>query len=231
MNIDTSERSVNLSSRNGAKIEMIVIHSTEGTRKSDVPILLGQTSRKVSAHYYIQRDGKIRQFVPDSMAAWHAGVSSWQGHSAGWIQTHSIGIELENLNRSDVSIRQTYTEPQFNAVVELTRELITKYRVPSDNLVRHRDIAPVRKADPAGFDWPKFRREVFKFGIKPKAIVEPEPVPPSDTPYETTDWLDPVAEIEEKINTAAETAVSNAFSGFIESIKNAWLLFLDGLKR
>ncbi len=242
MQIDTSQSSIHFSPRgNGGKIEMIVLHSTEGTRKSDIPILLGHTHRRVSAHYYIQRDGKVLQFVPDNQAAWHAGVSSWLGHSSGWIQSHSIGIELENLNRSDVAIRQPYPDVQYTATVELVRSLVQKYGIPSDNLVRHRDIAPLRKSDPAGFKWSQFRNDVFQGGNKPKTLIA-DPVPQTDTPekpYENqdeittnnSDWLDPMLEIEGKINTAAETAVSNAFTSFWVKLGEYWSRFLDGFKR
>ena len=206
------------------------MHSTVGTRASDVPILLGHTYRKVSAHYYIQRDGKVFQFVPDNMAAWHAGASSWLGHGSGWIQSHSIGIELENT--SDNKLRkQSYPDVQYNAAVELVRSLIQKYRVPSDYLVTHGQIAPVRKSDPVGFPWTKFRQDVFAGGIKPQTLVPdstPEVIPP-ETPYETetADWLN----IDEQINTAAETAVSNAVGGLWAKFVASWARFLDSFKR
>src|SRR6266511_193976 len=230
MNIDTSQHSTNFSPR-GSNIEMIVIHSTEGTRSSDIPILLGHTSRRVSAHYYVQRDGKVFQFVPDNQAAWHAGASTWLGHGADWIQKHSIGIEMENLNSGLVN-RQSYPEVQFNAAVELTRSLIQKYGIDRSYLVRHKDIAPGRKADPAYFDWAHFQNAVFTGGSKPTTLVAsstPDVVPP-ETPYETetADWLpNPGEALQKQINTAAETAVSNVFSGLWAKLGDAWRRFLD----
>ena len=234
MQIDAGETSSNFSPRgDGGAIKMIVIHSTEGTRRSDIPIFLGQTYRKVSAHYYVQRDGKVFQFVPDNKAAWHAGVSSWLGRSAGWIQSHSIGIELENLN-TRTNKRQDYPTPQMTAVIELVRELVDKYGVAREYVVRHSDIAPLRKADPAFFDWNGFLTLVFAGGVKPRTLVpESNPVVVApETPYETegADWLNPQQEIEEKINTAAETAVSNAFSGMWVKLGELWNRFLDSLR-
>ena len=236
MQIDSTNLSSNMSPRSGdGTIQMIVLHSTEGTRKSDIPILLGHTHRKVSTHYYIQRDGKIFQYVPDNQAAWHAGASSWLGQSAGWIQSHSIGIELENRNTRTIE-REDYPDVQYRAALELVKELTRKYRVPSDNLVRHTDIAPGRKADPAFFPWEQFRRDVYSSGntgSKPVApVVTPEipSNPPSSEIYGTADWLNPVDEINTKIETATNAAVSSAISGLWGNLVAGWLRFLDGLR-
>jgi len=161
MNIDTSLHSVNYSPRNGASISMLVIHSTEGTRKSDIPILLGQTPRKVSVHYYVQRDGVIYQFLPDTVSAWHAGASNWLGHGSIWIQEHSLGIEMESLNTGSV-YKQRQPDIQYNAVVELSRMLVRKYAIQQAYFVRHKDIAPSRKSDPSFFPWLEFRDDVYR---------------------------------------------------------------------
>ena len=34
---------------------------------------------KVSAHFFVRRDGALIQFVPVTARAWHAGVSSYRG--------------------------------------------------------------------------------------------------------------------------------------------------------
>ena len=51
------------------------------------------SSLKVSSHLLISREGLITQFVPFNMAAWHAGVSSFQGLND--CNQLSVGIELE----------------------------------------------------------------------------------------------------------------------------------------
>ena len=50
---------------------------------------------EVSAHFFIQRDGSLIQFVSADQRAWHAGASSWQGRSN--CNDYTIGIELEGL--------------------------------------------------------------------------------------------------------------------------------------
>lgn len=152
MHIDTkSWRSPNHSSRHGQPIQMIVLHATVGGLKSSLNWLCSPSSR-VSIHYEIDKDGTVYQLVDDDQAAWHAGKSSWQGMDAQAIQDSSLGIELVNSN----SGKDPYPTVQFEAAVELAREKVAAYRIPLRNVVRHLDIAPDRKTDPAGFPWPLF---------------------------------------------------------------------------
>ena len=48
---------------------------------------------RVSAHYFIRRDGQLLCFVDPARRAWHAGVSCWNGRER--CNDFSIGIELE----------------------------------------------------------------------------------------------------------------------------------------
>ena len=48
---------------------------------------------RVSAHFFIRRDGAVIQFVSTEDRAWHAGVSRYAGRER--CNDFSIGIELE----------------------------------------------------------------------------------------------------------------------------------------
>jgi len=102
---------------------------------------------KVSAHFFIRRDGAMIQFVPCNDRAWHAGVSRWQGKDR--CNDYSIGIELEG---SDTA---PFTDAQYTALVALTKCLCDHY--PIKDIAGHSDIAPGRKTDPGPqFDWKKY---------------------------------------------------------------------------
>ena len=102
---------------------------------------------KVSAHFFIRRDGQIVQFVPCTKRAWHAGVSVWQGRPA--CNDFSVGVELEGSDDTP------FTDRQYTALVRLTRRLRRTY--PLRDIVGHADIAPQRKTDPGpNFDWPRY---------------------------------------------------------------------------
>jgi N-acetyl-anhydromuramoyl-L-alanine amidase len=102
---------------------------------------------RVSSHILIRRDGSLIQFVPFIKAAWHAGVSSFQGRER--CNEYSIGIELEGTDT------YPYTSEQYKQLAELTQVLMQTYpAITRDRIVGHSDIAPGRKTDPGPvFDW------------------------------------------------------------------------------
>lgn len=159
MQINTSIQSPNHSSRNGRKISMLVLHSTAGRAESDIHELTDNNrplKDRVSAHYYILKNGVIMRLVDEDRAAWHAGVSSWGNRNSEDIQLESIGIELENLNNG----KDPYPKEQIESAVWLSSYIAHRYNIAPQDIVRHVDIAPNRKSDPMGLDWADFKRRV-----------------------------------------------------------------------
>ena len=102
---------------------------------------------KVSAHFFVRRDGRIIQFVPCLKRAWHAGESCWQ--SKFCCNDFSIGIELEG------SDTVQFTAGQYAALDRLTMALRETY--PIRGIAGHSDIAPQRKTDPGPcFEWERY---------------------------------------------------------------------------
>lgn len=99
---------------------------------------------RVSAHFFIRRDGALMQFVPCDRRAWHAGESCWRGRSC--CNDFSIGIELEGTDET------TFTDKQYERLTQLLGALRKRY--PLRDIAGHSDIAPGRKSDPGPhFDW------------------------------------------------------------------------------
>lgn len=100
---------------------------------------------RVSAHFFIRRDGALIQFVPCTQRAWHAGVSQWQGRER--CNDFSLGIELEG----------TDDQPFMDAQYATLNALIVALRAAYPSLVDrvgHSDLAPGRKTDPGPyFEW------------------------------------------------------------------------------
>jgi AmpD protein len=104
---------------------------------------------RVSAHFFIRRDGTLIQFVSADKRAWHAGISSWNGRER--CNDFSIGIELEGTDETP------FTEAQYTCLNDLIEVLLERY--PIKDIVGHSDIAPGRKTDPGlCFDWERVRR-------------------------------------------------------------------------
>lgn len=99
---------------------------------------------RVSAHFFIRRDGEIIQFASCLQRAWHAGLSTWQGRSR--CNDFSIGVELEGGDFVP------FTPSQYQMLHELTLALRQCY--PLRGIAGHQHIAPQRKTDPGvHFDW------------------------------------------------------------------------------
>lgn len=101
---------------------------------------------RVSAHFFVRRDGELLQFVPLERRAWHAGVSRWRGRER--CNDFSIGIELEGVDSAP------FESVQYARLSTLIRSLRLRARLPLRELAAHSEVAPGRKTDPgARFDW------------------------------------------------------------------------------
>ncbi len=111
------------------------------------PYYQGIVELSVSAHFLIERDGAVTQFVDCNRRAWHAGISSFAGREG--CNDFSIGIELEGTD--DLP----YENAQYEALAELILALRQAYpALVAERICGHCDVAPERKTDPGpSFDW------------------------------------------------------------------------------
>ena len=113
---------------------------------------------KVSAHFFIRRDGQLIQFVPITARAWHAGVSTWEGRER--CNDFSVGIELEGDD-------DTPFAPAQYATLQTVLQALT-LALPIRAVTSHAHVAPGRKTDPGPhFDWAMAR------AICPNLQVDP----------------------------------------------------------
>jgi AmpD protein len=163
--------SPNCSSRDGHQVDMIVIHAISlppgefGTGyvldfflnrlDSTVhPYFRELEGLRVSAHYFIDREGEVIELVDPAQMAWHAGESIFKGRAG--CNPFSIGIELEG------SQDHPFTEGQYRALKDLCLTLMKRYPlITPERIVGHSDIAPERKEDPGPFfAWERLREEL-----------------------------------------------------------------------
>ena len=152
---DTSHRAVSADSR----IRFLVMHYTALDDAQSLEVL---TTEGVSVHYLVpehppMRDGRpvVLQLVPESLRAWHAGASSWQGTTE--LNAASIGIENVNDGPRETPqgvVWQPYPPDQTAALIALAKDIVARYQIPPTRVVGHSDIAPQRKTDPGPlFPW------------------------------------------------------------------------------
>ena len=113
------------------------------------PWFVNVVGLRVSAHFLIDRNGDVVQFVACGQRAWHAGVSAFAGRER--CNDFSIGIELEGTDDTP------FTDAQYARLAELTACLRARY--PLKAVRGHSDIAPARKTDPGPcFAWERYAR-------------------------------------------------------------------------
>jgi len=145
----------------GIAVELLVLHNislppggfgggqvhrlfTNTLRAGVHPFLDPLVQARVSAHFLVERDGRLTQFVSCLDRAWHAGASVFRGR--GGCNDFSIGIELEGTDFTP------FADAQYGALAHLVAALCAAY--PIEFARGHSEIAPGRKTDPGPcFDW------------------------------------------------------------------------------
>tara|TARA_B100001057_G_scaffold468364_1_gene527465 strand:+ start:30 stop:761 length:732 start_codon:yes stop_codon:yes gene_type:complete len=131
-------------------IRFIIIHYTGMQNELSALNRLCDIKAKVSAHYFIKKNGSVLNLVPPIYEAWHAGKSSWRGLKS--LNKYSIGIEIQNPGHDNKY--EKFSQKQIISTKKLLRYLINEYKVNLKNILGHSDIAPDRKKDPGEkFPW------------------------------------------------------------------------------
>lgn len=133
----------------GVAPNILLLHYT-GMETADMAReRLTDPESKVSAHYFIDEDGRVEALVPEKYRAWHAGVSYWRRETD--INSYSIGVEIVNPGH-EFGYRP-FPQPQMEGVLSLAQAICRRHAIT--HVLGHSDVAPERKMDPGElFDWP-----------------------------------------------------------------------------
>jgi N-acetylmuramoyl-L-alanine amidase len=191
-----------------AKPTLIVLHDTANRAQPGETVRWFSSAEcKTSAHFVVERDGKIIQMVDLDRKAFHAGVSAFKGRAG--CNAFAIGIEIDNPGKLDKNGRAwfhkkteagytgaihkatkehgdgywlAYTQEQINAVTELCDALTEAYPSITD-IVTHWIISPGRKIDTNPlFPLAEVRQAVFGRG---ELLRSPDVIPPAPSKTET----------------------------------------------
>lgn len=147
----------NIYSRRGNSIRYLVIHDTGNPNKGAGALAhrnyVENNKRGASAHYFVD-DKVIVQYVGDSLSAGSVGDGKGK---YGITNANSLSIEM--CINSDADYAKTYEN-----TVELTKNLMKKFNIPIDRVVRHYDAS--RKSCPNHMrqnnwsKWWKFKEDI-----------------------------------------------------------------------
>ncbi len=162
LNISYNFKSQNYDNRR-ENVAFIILHYTETKTLKNAIKLLTDEFRKVSCHYVVDKNGDIYSLVPDDFRAWHAGTSGWE--SLEDINSRSIGIEIVYEGES----KKQFPKVQILSLIQLIRELMSKYKIQRNNVLGHSDVAPLRKQDPGKyFPWETLDKNNIGLWVKGK---------------------------------------------------------------
>jgi len=124
------------------RIKYIVIHYVGATGGAQANCkYYAEADRSASAHYYVDFDGSVWQSVEDKNIAWHCGAKSYV--HAECRNANSIGIEMCVRNKGDQSSTSKdwyFEDATVQTAIALTKELMAKYGIAADHVIRHYDV-------------------------------------------------------------------------------------------
>ncbi|MGH6866754.1 MAG: N-acetylmuramoyl-L-alanine amidase [Methyloceanibacter sp.] len=163
--------------REGCEPDMLILHYT-GMESAEAALdWLTREEAKASAHYLVDEEGRITQIVAESMRAWHAGQSSWEGETD--LNSRSIGIEIHNPGHA--FDYPDFPDRQMQAVEALSLDILGRHEIRPQLVLAHSDIAPGRKADPGEkFDWARLARAGAGLWVEPEQLGNDQGLGPGD---------------------------------------------------
>ncbi len=146
--------------RDPKAIQYLVIHYTggDGDTAEENAIYFSRDFTETSAHYFVD-DNEVWQSVPDDFTAWHCGTKGTYYHPA-CRNRNSIGIELCSRRGPD---GYYYTKSTRKQGIQLVQDLMKRYHIPIERVVRHYDVTHKCCPEPFvrdSYAWSRFRAEL-----------------------------------------------------------------------
>lgn len=135
MNRITNITNTNFTVAMNRNIKYIVIHYVGAVSSAQANgDYFKDAYRGASAHYFIDENDCV-QVVDDEDTSWHCGTTGAYKHPY-CRNTNSIGIEMCCKNNGNWYFEQA----TIDNTIELVKELMAKYNIPVENVIRHYDV-------------------------------------------------------------------------------------------
>jgi N-acetyl-anhydromuramyl-L-alanine amidase AmpD len=158
MEINKLLTKVNFKKGNNRTIKYIVVHyvGAEGGAEANCKYF-ERMYRAASAHYFVGHAGEVWQCVEDADIAWHCGAMKYK--HAECRNENSIGIEM-CCRKGD---NWYFEQATITSTIGLIKELMAKYNVPEDRVIRHYDVTGKHCPEPYvrnTADWNLFKSQL-----------------------------------------------------------------------
>lgn len=170
MEIKENLTNINFNKMSNKINKYIVIHYVGAISTAyNNSVYFKNVNRSASANYFVDENETYR-LVADSDKAWHCGDKLKSGNGGAYngkcTNSNSIGIEMccyNNNGKIDVS------EKVISNTIELVKELMAKYNISVENVIRHYDVT--NKICPEPFvkstaRWLDFKNRLVESGNK-----------------------------------------------------------------
>ena len=125
--------------------EYIIVHHTWTKHGTIKWVLNTLTKWNVSCHYVVNINWDMYKIWSTDNILWHTWISEWKWKKN--MNNYSIWIEVVWWAGEEFPFIQR------EAVKKLIEHLMFTFKIPKENVLRHKDIAPNRKNDIADIFW------------------------------------------------------------------------------
>ena len=151
---------------NSRDIKYIVIHYVGAVSSAlqNAKYFMNNSNLQASAHYFVghaSENGQIYQSVDDINRAWHCGGTSYVHKTCR--NNNAIGIEM-CCHKNSLG-KWYFDNITVDKTIELTKQLMKKYNVNVDNVIRHYDVTKKECPKPFVKDinaWIKFKERLIE---------------------------------------------------------------------
>lgn len=164
---------VNFKKGSNKQNKYIVIHyvGAEGGAKDNCRYF-EKFYRGASAHYFVGHEGEVWQCVEDKDIAWHCGATKYKHPECR--NDNSIGVEMCCRKRAG---NWYFEDKTVSSTVALVKELMKKYNIPIENVIRHYDVMGKICPAPYVYNNTNHTWDAFK-----KLLKEEKPMAKDNTP-------------------------------------------------
>ena len=116
---------------------VILHHTAEPTVERSLAVLTSRT-KKVGTHVVIDTDGTRYIMASPETVTYHAGLSILDGKEG--CNYFTIGIEFQGN-----TLEKPLTKDQIKSAIEYLHPIISKYKIPTENIVTHEMVRQAYK--------------------------------------------------------------------------------------